>query len=209
MSGDLNPYAYVRGRVMSDVDPWGLDGTPMQAGATAGQGNSQTFTQPNGTTVTWSYDGSFGMPDGAISPQASVDGVQFLVGEGHIALPGVLGGGYWRPNGVAEVGRNAVKGAVLAAADPVGLRDVAKSAGFDIERIIMNTVGDGPKDRSESVGTALLLAGAAALGSTLGGAGPAAAEATNLAPRALTAADMGLAGTDAIVEGTLSRCVRK
>jgi RHS repeat-associated protein len=54
MGGDLNPYAYVRGRVMTHVDPLGLDDTPSDMPATVddeGPDNTTAFSGHMGTIV--------------------------------------------------------------------------------------------------------------------------------------------------------------
>lgn len=196
-SGDLNPYAYVRGRVLSHVDPHGLSDTAVNEAASSQAGpvaSSGSYVQPdNGTVVTWTWDGSYGTGDlGGRTPGEVLELVQGLVGDGHIPLGN---GNYFRPNGVAEVGQNAVKGVVLDALDPGGLRRFTKLMGWDIDAAVMSSVGDGPKDRSQLVGSAVVVVGALVAGKLLSPAAASAADgvaaAEGAAASGATAAEEG------------------
>ncbi len=130
LGGDLNPYAYVRGRIMASTDPTGLVDDAVNAAAQQMPSPQPgTVTDPNGTTTTTSG------PLGLALDYAAIIADQF--GKIESTRIGVEGGPYFTPGDVHKEVANAVAtlpaNLAIAAADPIGVwRLVASLTGHPI-----------------------------------------------------------------------------
>jgi RHS repeat-associated protein len=172
LGGDTNPYAYVGGHVLSSVDPFGLgEATPGEApiiedtvivhGPPRGSAaRSAELADQKAERGEAAAEGAQGLVVGIPLPSV------IKVATGNVRIP-IGCGNYVRPKGIAIVGQNAVKGAVIGALDPAGYRFLLNLAGYNVEHAVMRSAGDGPKDRSAIVGTGFLVAGAVVTGKVL------------------------------------------
>ncbi len=232
---DPNPYAYVSGRTMSAVDPWGLsrmlpDGTQetdevVVEGEAPAPSPAPPASQPTAEVAERPVDPRVAAHDARIDRLTGRDVVRALVPDTQGALR-FRGYSYHLPDvplhAVNEVVRQGIESQVqisgLGSAQKaihfytgrsIGVSEAAEAVERHTKIPIANR-GEGDVTRGvvalgvaavQAVATAGAAGGAAAKAAAAEGA---AAEGVTIAPRALTAADMGLAGTDAIVEGTMS-----
>ena len=173
--GDLNPYAYVGGHVMSSVDPLGLcESEPggicddVEVVATRDPSASQTKDMTSAAAEGAAAQAA-GRPVVAAVPSSALD---MVTGNGHVPIGG---GNYVRLNGLAATGRNAVKNTVISAADPIGYRFLLSAAGYSLEEAVASPASDGPKDRSRVVMSVIIVFGSVAVGKFVAPAAPAAA----------------------------------
>jgi RHS repeat-associated protein len=160
LGGDLNPYAYVGGQVMSHVDPFGLQGTPAMPVPQVG-----SRTDSDGTTVTTSGSGQ---PSGLEIAARTAD----LFAKIESTAIGFSGGPYITPGDVHREVANAVltlPASLLAGAlDPTGIiRFTAAASGHPIAPRVIPASKD-PKNVSGVVADVGLLVFAVATGTKSG-----------------------------------------
>jgi RHS repeat-associated protein len=165
LAGDLNPYAYVRGRVMSHVDPFGLEDKPAAGPAQQPYPQPQPGTVQQGprTTVETSGSGSPPPPTHAEIIAARTADTFARIEGAHIPT----GGGTYIA--VGDVHRETVNAVATAPVnllasllDPSGImRIVAATSGHPVAPRVIAASTDPKNVSSNAVGLALGIAGVA------------------------------------------------
>ena len=167
-TGDLNPYAYVGGRVTTQVDPIGLDGSAAEAdtvvvhGAAAPVDTVEVRGPPRGSPERKAELAAARAEALAAASQVPNAG-NIARGTAHIPIP-LTAKAYITPNGVRKSVLNSANAMLTGLIDPIGLRHIVKLAGFDLEGAFQIKVGQDDNDYSKPVGAGAFLAASIIVG---------------------------------------------